>query len=64
MLVISRKVGQRVMIGEKITVTVLETAGGRVKLGVSAPLEVPVHREELARQIEARPHVLDFAEYA
>jgi carbon storage regulator len=51
MLVLSRKPGEGIMIGDGIQVTVLATQGGRVKLGVSAPAEMPVHREEIQERI-------------
>jgi carbon storage regulator len=47
MLVLSRKPGQRVVIGDDITVVVLEVKGGRVKLGFECPREVPVYRREV-----------------
>lgn len=47
MLVLTRKKGQRVVIGEKIEVTVLEVRGNRVRLGFEGPPEVPIHRHEL-----------------
>lgn len=51
MLVLSRKNGERIVIGRDIQVTVLEVRGNRVKLGISGPREVPVHREEVSRRI-------------
>ena len=51
MLVLSRKQGERIVIGGNITVTVIEVKGDRVKLGFSAPAEVPIHREEVQRRI-------------
>ncbi len=54
MLVLSRKRGQRVVIGDDVTVTILEVRGDRVRLGFTAPGEMPVHREELSRRIERR----------
>jgi len=51
MLVLSRKHGETITIGNGITVTVLAVQGERVKIGVSAPAEVPVHREELCRRL-------------
>jgi carbon storage regulator len=53
MLVLCRKNGQRVRIGQFIEVTVLEIHNGRVKLGFSAPPEIPIHREEVLCQVEA-----------
>ena len=51
MLVLSRKLGEAIIIGDGIRVTVLDTGGGRVKLGVVAPAEVPVHRQEIHGRI-------------
>jgi carbon storage regulator len=48
MLVLSRKPGERVVIAGSIVVTVVSVAGGRVRLGIEAPLEVRVLREEIA----------------
>jgi len=53
MLVLSRKFGEAIVIGNSITITIMEVQGDRVRLGVSAPPEVPVHREEVQRKIEA-----------
>ena len=64
MLVISRKLGQRIVIAEAISVTVLEIGKGRVKLGVSAPAEIPVHREEIFLRIGGCPPALQYAECA
>lgn len=47
MLVLSRKVGERIWIGDKISVTVVRITGGGVRLGIDAPSELPVIREEL-----------------
>jgi len=47
MLVLARKLGECVRIGESIEVKVLEIAGGRIKLGFSAPSDVDVQREEI-----------------
>ena len=52
-LILTRKIGETVMIGDKITVTVLEVKGHQVRLGVGAPKEVTVHREEVYRRVEA-----------
>ena len=48
MLVLSRKVGERVVIGDRITVTVLEVKGRQVRLGFEAPPDVQIWRGELA----------------
>ena len=54
MLVLSRKVGERILIGDQISVTVVRIAGGGVRLGIEAPHELPVVREELKEQLEQR----------
>jgi len=52
-LVLTRKVKQSVMIGDDIEVTVLSSDGAKVRLGIRAPLDVPVHREEIYLEIQA-----------
>jgi carbon storage regulator len=52
MLVLSRKRGERLVIAGTIEVVVVEVRGDRVRLGVKAPIGVPVHREEIQRRIE------------
>ena len=47
MLVLSRKVGQRILIGDQVAVTVVRIAGGGVRLGIEAPGEMAIVREEL-----------------
>jgi carbon storage regulator len=47
MLILTRRVGETLMIGNEITVTVLDVRGNQVRLGIAAPKEVPVHREEV-----------------
>jgi carbon storage regulator len=64
MLALSRKRGEAIVIGNGIRVIVLATDGGRVKLGVVAPAEVPVHREEVYQRIEDGPLALRFAKCA
>lgn len=53
MLVLSRRVGESIVIGDDVTVTVLEVRGDVVRVGVAAPRQVAVHREELWRELEA-----------
>ena len=64
MLVLSRKRGEAIVIGNGITVKVLAVDGDRVKLGVVAPAEVPVHREEIYQKIGDCSAALRFAECA
>jgi len=47
MLVLSRRVGEACVIGENISVTVLRVNGNQVRLGIAAPAEIPVHRQEM-----------------
>jgi carbon storage regulator len=72
MLILTRRVGETVMIGDEVTVTVLSVKGNQVRMGISAPRTVAVHREEIFERIKhegpdgefapagdskARPHV-------
>ena len=54
MLVLSRKVGERILIGDKISVTVVRITGGGVRIGVEAPPEMTVIRHELKEQLDPR----------
>lgn len=47
MLILTRKEGETIAIGDDITVTIIGIVGGQVKLGIGAPRDVPVHREEV-----------------
>ena len=51
LLVLTRKPRQSIMIGDHIEVTVLSTAGDKVRLGIQAPADVPVHRSEIYAEI-------------
>jgi len=52
MLILTRRVGETVMIGNEVTVTVLGVKGNQVRIGVNAPKDVPVHREEIFERIK------------
>ena len=52
MLVLSRKVGERIWIGEDISITVVRITGGGVRIGIDATSELPVVREELRKSLE------------
>ena len=52
MLILTRRVGETLMIGNEVTVTVLGVKGNQVRIGVNAPKDVAVHREEIYERIK------------
>lgn len=60
MLALSRRIGESIMIGNDIEVTIIEVKGEQVRLGINAPKSVPIHRKEIYLQIkEANQEVAD-----
>ena len=53
MLILTRRVGESLVIGDDITITVLGVKGNQARLGVNAPRDVAVHREEIMDKIQA-----------
>ena len=55
MLILTRRVGETLMIGDSVTVTVLGVKGNQVRVGITAPKDVAVHREEIFQRIGKDP---------
>jgi carbon storage regulator len=58
MLILTRRVGETVMIGDDVTITVLGVKGNQVRVGINAPKSIAVHREEIYERIK-REHAMD-----
>lgn len=52
MLILARRIGETLMVGDEVTVTVLGVKGNQVRLGVNAPKDIAVHREEIYDRIQ------------
>jgi carbon storage regulator len=53
MLILTRRVGEVLMVGEEVTVTVMDVKGNQVRIGINAPRDVAVHREEIYDRVQA-----------
>jgi carbon storage regulator len=54
MLIITRKPGERIMVGDEMTIAVIEVSGSSVRIGIDAPRSVPVYREEIWAAVKER----------
>ena len=52
MLILTRRIGETLMVGDDVTITVLGVKGNQVRIGVNAPKDVSVHREEIYQRIQ------------
>ena len=59
MLVLTRQVGETLMIGDNVTTTILSVDGNQVKMGVNAPKEIDVHREEIYLRIQREKSIAE-----
>lgn len=59
MLILTRAPNEKITIGDNIEITVLSVTGNQVRLGVEAPKDVPVHREEIYQRIQRERPLLD-----
>lgn len=63
MLVLTRRVGEKFIIGENVTVTMLEVKGTQIRIGIEAPRDIQVHREEIYQRILKEQETLSHVQH-
>ena len=53
MLILTRRAGESIMVGDEVTITVLDINGNQIRIGIDAPREITVHRKEVYERIQA-----------
>lgn len=53
MLILSRRVNESIVIGDEVTITILNVKGGQVRIGITAPADISVHRQEIYERIQS-----------